>query len=267
MTSATDTAPPSVEPPKPSTALLPRMEEARVHEIETRGVHVYNWGVRAWHWLTVGCLFALGITGYLIGSPLPSVGGEASENFGFGYVRFIHFAAGMVLAVGFLWRVGMTFFATPLHREIFLPRVDKPRFRHDLWAEMKWYMFLRKEPNPAVGHNPIAQLSMFFMFTLPTIFMIVTGLALYAQGAGEGTALDRLFGWVGPVLGGNQALHTYHHLMMWVIAAFTIVHIYAVVRADVMSGQSTISVIVGGYRYFRGKGHFHDEDDKPGKDD
>jgi Ni/Fe-hydrogenase 1 B-type cytochrome subunit len=46
---------------------------------------------------------------------------------------------------------------------------------------------------------------------------------------------------------------------MWAIVTFVIVHVYAVVRADVMGGQSTTSVIVSGYRYFRGKGHFHDE--------
>ena len=41
-----------------------------------------------------------------------------------------------------------------------------------------------------VGHNPLAQIAMFAMFTLGTLFMIVTGLALYAEQWGWGTLAD-----------------------------------------------------------------------------
>ena len=252
---------PSIEPPPSSAAVMPRIAESQLREIETRGVKVYGWGLRTWHWATAGSIVLLAATGYLIGSPLPSIGGEASDHFMFGTIRFLHFSAGMVLSVGFLFRVLLAAVGGPLHREIFMPRVDKPRFRHDFVTEAKWYMFLRSEPNPAIGHNPIAQIVMFTLFTLPALFMIVTGLSLYAEGAGQGTTLDALFGWVGPALGGSQPMHTYHHLTMWAIVVFIIVHVYAVVREDVLGGQSTLSVIVSGYRYFRGKGHFHDHDD------
>src|SRR5512140_856714 len=259
---ASDGAPPS------SRAILPRIAESRVREVETRGVKVYGWGLRTWHWATAGCIVALAITGYLIGSPPPSIGGEASDHFMFGTIRFIHFGAGMVLAVAFLFRILLAFAGGPLHREIFLPRLDKPRFRRDFVAEAKWYMFLRSEPNPTVGHNPIAQIVMFLFFVLPAAFMVTTGLSLYAEGEGQGSLLDRLFGWVGPALGGSQQMHTLHHLTMWAIVVFVILHVYAVVREDVLGGQSTLSVIVSGYRYFRGKGHFHDADDTedPGDD-
>jgi Ni/Fe-hydrogenase 1 B-type cytochrome subunit len=255
MTITSGTAP--IESDSPSTGV--RIAESGVPEIETRGVYVYGWGIRVWHWMTVLCMAVLSVTGYLIGSPLPSIGGEASSHFAFGTVRFIHFAAGMILAVGFTWRVLLGIVGTPLHREIFMPRVDKPRFRRDFGAEMKWYFFMRGEPNPTVGHNPIAQLSMFSLFTLPTIFMIVSGLGLYAEGEGEGGRLDRYFGWVGPMLGGSQPMHTYHHLAMWAVLVFVLVHVYAVVREDVLGGMSTVSVIVSGFRYFRGKEHFEDE--------
>lgn len=250
-------------PPPPSipTALRPRIAESRVKEIEVRGVHVYGWGLRAWHWLTAGCIVILAITGYLIGSPLPSIGGEASDHFMFGTVRFIHFAAGQVLAVAFLLRILIAIVGGPLHREIFAPRVDRPRFRRDLVAELKWYSFLRSEPNPTVGHNPTAQIVMFALFTLPVVFMIVTGLSLYAEGLGAGSTLDSLFGWVGPALGGSQSMHTYHHVTMYALVVFAILHVYAVVREELLGGQSTLSVIVSGYRYYRGKGHFEDRND------
>lgn len=258
---AVPSTPPVAPSPPSSREMLIR--ESRVKEIETRGVYVYGPLLRAWHWITVVCIVILVVTGYLIGAPPPSIGGEASDHFMFGTIRFLHFGSGLSLAVGFLFRIGYAIVGGSLLREIFLPRLDRKRFRRDLAAELKWYAFLRSEPNPAVGHNPAAQLIMLVFFTLPVTFMIVTGLALYAEGLGQGSALDRLFGWVGPMLGGSQQLHTFHHVTMWALVIFAILHIYAVMREDVLGGQSTLSVIVSGYRYFRGKGHFHDhhEDD------
>lgn len=259
---AAQTTSDATPPPPSSRAMVTRIRESKVEEIETRGVFVYGPLLRAWHWITAICIVMLGVTGYLIGTPPPAIGGEASEHFMFGTIRFLHFAAGLSLAVGFLFRIGYAIFGGPLLREIFMPRIDRKRFRHDLVAELKWYAFLRSEPNPAVGHNPAAQLIMFSLFTLPVTFMIFTGLALYAEGLGQGSTLDRWFGWVGPALGGSQSLHTFHHVTMWAIVVFAILHIYAVMREDVLGGQSTLSVIVSGYRYFRGKGHFHRETDR-----
>ena len=39
-------------------------------------VYVYEAPVRLWHWVTMVTIFVLGVTGYLIGSPPPAIGGE-----------------------------------------------------------------------------------------------------------------------------------------------------------------------------------------------
>ena len=49
----------------------------------------------------------------------------------------------------------------------------------------------------------------------------------------------------------SQDVHTCHHLGMWVLVTFTIVHIYAAVREDIMSRQSMISSMISGERQFR----------------
>jgi Ni/Fe-hydrogenase 1 B-type cytochrome subunit len=67
--------------------------------------YVWEVPVRIWHWVMALCMVVLGITGYLIGTPPGSVGGEASEHFLFGYIRFAHFAAAYVFAIVFVWRV------------------------------------------------------------------------------------------------------------------------------------------------------------------
>ena len=86
---------------------------------------------------------------------------------------------------------------------------------------------------------------MHVMFVWGVVFMIVTGLALYGEGAGMGSWQQRLFSsWVIPLFGQSQDVHTWHHLGMWVIICFAIVHIYAAVREDIMSRQSIISSIM-----------------------
>ena len=101
------------------------------------------------------------------------------------------------------------------------------------------------------GHNPMAQFAMFFMLTLTSLFMIATGFALYSEGAGHGHWTDVLFGWVIPALGDSQMVHSLHHLGMWVIVIFLIVHLYMVIRQDVTTRESIISTMVSGYRTFK----------------
>jgi Ni/Fe-hydrogenase 1 B-type cytochrome subunit len=58
-------------------------------------VYVYEAPVRTWHWINAAAILTFCVTGYFIGSPLPSMQiGEAHEQFVFGYIRFAHFAAG-----------------------------------------------------------------------------------------------------------------------------------------------------------------------------
>ena len=60
----------------------------------TRPVYVWEAPVRVWHWLMAVAMFAMIITGYLIGRPLVSNLGDTWITYDFGYVRMVHFAAG-----------------------------------------------------------------------------------------------------------------------------------------------------------------------------
>ncbi len=206
-------------------------------------VYVYEAPVRIWHWVNAG---------YFIGSPLPSMQiGEATDQFVFGYIRFAHFAAGWVLAIGFLGRIYWAFFGNHHSRQLFYVPFWSGRFWSEVWFEVRWYLFLAKEPKKYVGHNPLAQLAMFFFITLGVSFMIVTGMALYAEGAQEGSLTHTLFGWVHSLTWNSQRLHTLHHLGMWWIVIFMIVHIYVAIREDIMSRQSIVSTMISGTRTFK----------------
>jgi len=87
----------------------------------SQSVYVYEKPVRLWHSLNALVIVALTVTGYLIASPLASVGGEASDHFVMGYVRFLHFAAGYLLAIGLLFRAYWAYAGNEHARQIFMP--------------------------------------------------------------------------------------------------------------------------------------------------
>lgn len=216
-----------------------------------QGVYVYEAPVRLWHWVNAFAILALALTGYFIGRPLPSVPGEASANFLMGYIRFVHFAAGQILAVAMILRVYWAFVGNAHARQIFYVPFWSRRFWKEWLHEVRWYAFLTRKPMKYIGHNPLAQSAMFLMFTLPLVFMIVTGFALYSEGAGRDSWQYALFGWVFSIWPNSQDIHTFHRLGMWVILVFVMVHVYVAVREDIMSRQSIISTMISGERLFK----------------
>ena len=214
-------------------------------------VYVYQAPVRLWHWVNALCITVLAVTGYLISHPLPTQPGEASGHFLMGYIRFAHFAAAYLFAVGFLGRLYWAFVGNQHSRQIFTPPFADLNWWKEVLFELRWYLFLEKAPKKYLGHNPLAQVGMFFLFTLPSVFMIFTGFALYGEGEGLGSWQSQAFGWLIPLMGGSQAVHSWHHLVMWVMVCFVIIHVYVAIREDIMSRQSIISTMVSGYRMFK----------------
>lgn len=216
-----------------------------------KSVYVYEAPVRLWHWVNALAITVLAVTGYLIGRPLPTVAGEASDHFVMGYIRFAHFAAGYLLAVGLLGRIYWAIVGNAHARELFtLPLLSKAYWREVL-TMLKWYAFLVPQPNQYVGHNPMARLAMFVGYFLVTLFMVCTGFALYGEGAQAGSWQERLFGWVIPLMGQSQDVHTWHRMGMWSLVIFVILHVYAAIREDIMGRQSIVSTMISGFRTFK----------------
>ena len=233
---------------KPGSEAVQRAAEAG-EKLTT--VYVYEAPVRLWHWVNALCIIVLCVTGYFIGSPFPTLSGEASAHFLMGTIRFVHFSAGYILAVAFLGRIAWAFMGNQWSRELFTFRFWRKDFWRGFFTEIQWYAFLKPRPLKFVGHNPLAQFFMFWVMVVGLAFMIVTGFALYSEGAGPGSWQDRMFGWVIPLLGGSMQVHTLHHLGMWVIILFIIIHVYSVIREDIMSRQSMVSAMTNGHRAFR----------------
>ena len=214
-------------------------------------VYVYEKPVRLWHWINALALVVLAVSGYLIGSPPVVTGGEASDHYLFGYIRFTHFSAGYVLAIGMAGRAYWAMVGNQYARQLFAPEVNQRAWWEGVWHEILWYLFLVPEARKHVGHNPLAGLAIFLFFVVGALFMIVTGFALYSEGLGSGSWADLAFGWVVPLLGGSQATHSWHHLGMWYLVVFMITHIYIVLREQFVSRQSMTSTMIDGWRTWK----------------
>ncbi len=217
-----------------------------------KGYYVYELPVRLWHWSMALSIGVLTITGYTIGTPWHSLTGDPTYLFYFGYTRMAHFIAGYVLAIGLLGRILFAFVGNTYAREVFIIPFWKKAWWQDLWQDICWYLFLLKEPVVHKGHNPLAQLGM-FSFLLFLVFTCFTGLALYyEQGPVWYLQPFHVVVHMAYALGGNSIdLHSWHRLGMKLILAFVIVHVYMVIREEIMGRTTLLSTICSGYRQVR----------------
>lgn len=226
-------------------------ERAVAQAASIKSVYVYEAPVRLWHWVNALAIVVLGVTGYFIGAPLPTLPGEASSQYLMGYIRFVHFAAGYVFAVGLLGRLYWAFVGNHHARELFTLPVFSGAYWREVLTMLKWYAFIIPRPSRYVGHNPLARAAMFFGFFFLSLFMLASGFALYGEGTQAGSWAERAFGWVIPLLGQSQDVHTWHRLGLWGMLIFVTLHIYAAIREDIMGRQSIVSTMISGHRTFK----------------
>ena len=214
-----------------------------------RWVYLWGWPIRATHWTAVAALVMLVVTGFYIGQPYFITGGEASEHYFMGWMRFLHFlAAGVLVACGII-RVYWLFAGNPFERW----RALFPVRRQDwisLWTQVKCYLMIKPEQAPRyLGHNPLQQFSYTGLYLVVAI-QIVTGFAIYGQYL-PGGPWYTLVGWIVPPLGGIQVVRFVHHVLTWVFLIFVPIHIYLALRADLLERTGTISSIISGGRFVR----------------
>ena len=217
-------------------------------------IYVFEVPVRIWHWIHALAISTLVVTGYLVANPMTSNAGEASDHFVMGTIRMIHFIAAYVFAIGlfvrFYWAIVGNYYA----RELMVVPIWRASWWKRFFHEVKFYLFLTRKMTKNPGHNPLAQFFMWLINVVLALFMVCTGFALYSQGLGAGSWADRWFGWVFVIEPSSQAVRMWHLTGMWLMLFFVIVHVYMVLRAEFMSRQNGVSVMLDGWRRFKDDG-------------
>jgi len=224
---------------------------------EYRWVYLWEWPVRAMHWVAALSVPLLVVTGLYIGKPYFMTSGEASAHYLMGWMRFLHFSAAAVLVMTGIVRTYWLFVGNRYERVAALFPV-RPRDWVNLLRMVKFYLMIRPEKAPRyLGHNPLQQLSYTAMYGL-AILMVATGFALYGQ-SNPGGFIYSATNWIGALFGGLPVVRFVHHIGTWLFLTFIPIHVYLAIRADHLERTGVVSSIVSGGRFVPANQEFVDE--------
>jgi Ni/Fe-hydrogenase 1 B-type cytochrome subunit len=102
-------------------------------------------------------------------------------------------------------------------------------------------------PPGFVGHNPLAGITYFYLY-LAFGLQILTGLAMYAVSAHVDSPV-RFFSLLLPLFGGLQTAHLIHHIIMWLIWAFFVHHVYSAIVMSQIEANATVESIFSGHKF------------------
>ncbi len=212
-------------------------------------LYVWELPVRAFHWVNGFCILALGLTGFLIGRPFTvATAQEASFQYWFGTVRFLHFAAGYVFLINMLARIYWGFVGNRYARwNQFVPTSRK--WFKDVAEVLKVDILQTQiQGRIHVGHNRLAGVVYFLSFWIYA-FQAVTGFALYAPMSPSW--VGRIAAAIASPFGNDMDIRQWHHAGLWFFVIFTLIHVYLVFYHDYLEGRGTTSSMVGGWKFER----------------
>jgi Ni/Fe-hydrogenase 1 B-type cytochrome subunit len=222
----------------------------RTHRPDRYHIYVWEFPVRFFHWTNALCILVLGVTGYLIGNPLALQStAEASGQYWFGTVRFIHFLTAYLWVFTAVIRLYWGFVGNEYVRyPQFLPYRKEQRreimdvIRMDLLQTYKGATF-------SVGHNPLSGLAYTIGF-LAFLFQTATGFGIYA--AMSKGWMAQSFAWIVPLMGGDHTVRVLHHMGLWFFVVFLMIHVYLSAYHDYVEATGTISSMFGGWKFLKG---------------
>ena len=133
-------------------------ERAVAKAASIKSVYVYEAPVRLWHWVNALSITVLARHRLLHRlAAADACPARPARNYLMGYIRFAHFTAGYVLAVGLLGRAYWAFVGNHHARELFTLPIFSGAYWREVLTMLKWYAFLIPRPSRYVGHNPLAR--------------------------------------------------------------------------------------------------------------
>lgn len=208
--------------------------------------YVWQWPIRICHWLTVATLSALFLSGLYMAHPILAPAGEPARNFLMGRIREVHFAAGFVFLISFLWRIYWFWMGNNYARSGF-PFLWRAGWWRDLWQQARDYLSLHRG-HVHLGHNALGGLTYTVFVILLGWGQILTGLALYSE-SNPGGLWDHLAGWVVPLFGGAFQTRMWHHVFGWGFPVFAVIHVYVVLFDSYQYGNGLVASMVSGFKF------------------
>jgi Ni/Fe-hydrogenase 1 B-type cytochrome subunit len=224
-------------------------------EENTKIVEEVEFGVafRWQHWIRALSILILTVSGFYLAYPFLSPEVNA-EPIGFLYAlsRSWHEIFGFLLIAALLFKVYLFLFA-PMHANERSSLVD---FLNPIaWIrQIGYYLLINKHPPLRGAYNPV-QFFAYIMFYLMMIALVITGLVLYVHvyHDGLGAFLYEPMRSIEVMLGGLSTVRSLHHILMWAVIIFVVVHVYMVVYNAIFSHEGAVDAIFSGHKWKKKK--------------
>lgn len=210
-------------------------------EVKRKIYYIFSPWLRIFHWIMAASIAVLFATGLMITEPWeiyavePTFSGMTMDT-----IRNIHFLAAYLFVAAFVFRI-YGFIVNKGDR--LFPRVWEGHFYREMVDVALHYMFL-KTSHASYLRNPLARCAYAFLYVL-VLIEILTGFAMYAANEPGGVTAP-FFLWIHTALGNEYMTHVVHHYVAWAIILFVIGHVYMVIRAEFMEGESEVSSMFSG---------------------
>ena len=178
----------------------------------------FSIGLRLTHWIRAISIVVLSVSGFYLAYVFvsPAITGEPI-NFMNAKWRAVHQIAGFILIGCFIF---------------------------------KTYLFLGKHPHIQGTYNPL-QFASYIFFYIVLFVICLTGLILYVNVYHDGlggllyTPMRAIEAW----MGGLANVRQIHHIAMWIIFIFVVVHIYMAVFNAIKGKDGAMDAIISGYKF------------------
>jgi Ni/Fe-hydrogenase 1 B-type cytochrome subunit len=204
-------------------------------------MYVWQIPVRVVHWAVAAAILVLTLTGIYIGNPYLHGG-----KFLMLYVKEWHLVFAIALTCAIAVRLSWLAIGNQWSSwRAFVPFAT-PEYLTRLKLTLQFWLFFGKPPKD-VGHNPLA--AAFYVAVFFCLFIeILTGFAL--NSITWGGWWSNVFGLIVVAFPAND-VRLAHHMIMWMILAFVIVHVYSSVVVDIKESTGVLSSIVTGHKFER----------------
>lgn len=212
-----------------------------VKDVHRKEYYIFSPFLRIFHWIMASQIVILFATGLLITKPMDvAIAEPVFSVTSMDLVRDIHFTSAFILCASLILRI-YGFIINKGDR--LFPRVWEGHFYEETVDVALHYMLL-KPHHASFLRNPLARGSYAALYLL-LLIEILTGFAMYFM-TNPSSMGGKLFGWVNTLVGSEMMSHYIHHYVAWFIILFAIGHIYMVIRAEFMEGESEISSMFSG---------------------
>ena len=220
-------------------------EEFVRHEVEFSVIF------RLQHWIRVLAITVLIISGFYLAYPMLSqVHTDEPTNFMYALFRSWHVIFGFVFISALIVKIYIFFFGKLEARE---RQSFRDVFSLNAWIrQIGYYLLLCKRPKLRGAYNPLQFVS-YFVFYLLSIALIVTGLILYVHVYHEGLGgfLYEPMKAIEVMLGGLAVVRELHHILMWAVLLFIVVHLYFVIFNTMYMKEGAIDAIFSGLKWHK----------------